>query len=78
MSSQTLLKQAKALPYAQRILLVEKIWDSVAEEQPDLPVSQQQKQQLRERLAKNMADPNRGESWEVVCQRIRRSVSRAK
>ena len=78
MSAQTLLKQAKALPSAQRILLVEKIWDSVAQEQPDLLVSQQQKQQLRDRLATSVADPNRGESWEVVRQRIRRSVSRAK
>ena len=40
------------------------------EEQPDLPLSQQQKQQLRERLAKSVADPNQGESWEVVRQRI--------
>lgn len=78
MSPQTLLKQARDLPSAQRILLVEKIWDSVAEEQPELPVSQQQKRQLRERLAKNVADPNRGESWEVVRQRVRQGVSRAK
>ena len=78
MSSQTLLKQARDLPSAQRILLVEKIWDSVAEEQPDLPLSRQQKQQLRERLAKSVADPNRGESWEVVRHRIRQSVSLAK
>ena len=48
------------------------------EEQPDLPLSEQQKQQLRDRLAKNVADPNQGESWEVVRHRIRQSVSRAK
>ena len=40
------------------------------EEQPDLPLSEQQKQQLRDRLAKSVADPNQGESWEVVRHRI--------
>ena len=54
------------LSQAERILLAEKLWDSVAANQDQLEVTESQKQLLEERLAAYTASPNEGTSWEEV------------
>jgi putative addiction module component (TIGR02574 family) len=59
------------LSVAERILLVEEIWDSIAAEQSALEITQEQKDELDWRLAEYEANPNAGASWEQVKERLR-------
>jgi putative addiction module component (TIGR02574 family) len=53
-----------------RMRLLEEIWDSVADEQPDLPLSDAQKQDLDRRIASCEANPTAGSSWDEVKSRL--------
>ena len=59
------------LSIAQRILLVEEIWDSIANDSENLPLTEAQKQDLQRRLAEYKANPKAGASWEEVKARLR-------
>lgn len=59
------------LSVAERILLVEEIWDSIAEEPEQPPLTEAQKQDLQRRLAAYKANPKAGSSWEEVKARVR-------
>lgn len=54
------------LSQSERILLAEKLWDSVADNQDSLEVTVSQKKILEERLAAYKKSPNEGSSWEEV------------
>ena len=54
------------LSLAERITLIEEIWDSIADSPEDLPVTAAQKAELDPRLAEHRADPTAGRSWEEV------------
>ncbi len=58
------------LSVAQRILLVEEIWDSIAAEADEAPLSEAQKQDIQRRLRWYAANPKAGSSWEVVKARL--------
>ena len=58
------------LSVAERILLVEEIWDSIAEEVNASDLTQAQKDELDRRLAAMGADPRAGSSWEEVKARL--------
>jgi putative addiction module component (TIGR02574 family) len=60
----------EGLSVAERILLVEEIWDSIASDQEALEITQEQKDELDQRLAAHEADPNAGSSWEQVKARL--------
>jgi putative addiction module component (TIGR02574 family) len=59
------------LSIAQRILLVEEIWDSIAAEAESLPLTEPQKQDLQRRVAAYEANPKAGSNWEEVKARLR-------
>jgi putative addiction module component (TIGR02574 family) len=63
-------QEIKKLSVAERILLVEEIWDSIAAEQESLVLTEPQKQELDRRLEAYAASPEAGSSWEEVKQRI--------
>ncbi|MEK6794800.1 MAG: addiction module protein [Spirochaetota bacterium] len=65
-------QEIKAMPLAERLLLVEDIWDSIAEEQNALPFDAGIKAVLEERLAALKADPSAGSTWEEVKKRLSR------
>jgi putative addiction module component (TIGR02574 family) len=56
------------LSVAQRILLVEEIWESIAEDGAEAPpsLSESQLQELRRRVAEDDADPDNLIPWEEV------------
>ena len=56
---------------AERILLVEEIWDSVASQQEPLEMSDSRKQELRRRRQKHRDSPASTESWESVKRELR-------
>jgi putative addiction module component (TIGR02574 family) len=60
------------LSLAERILLVEEIWDSIAAEAEALDVLQSHKDELDRRLAAYHADPHAGASWEEVKARLQK------
>ena len=54
------------LSQSERILLAEELWDSVAENQDSIEVTESQKELLKERLAAYRSSPDEGSSWEDV------------
>ena len=60
------------LSLAERILLVEEIWDSIAAESEALGIPQSHKDELDRRLAAQDADPPSGLSWEDVKTRLQK------
>ena len=54
------------LSQSERILLAEKLWDSIADNQDSLEVTASQKRVLEERLEAYKKSPNEGSSWEEV------------
>ena len=59
------------LSVAERILVVEQIWDSIAADQAALPLSAAQQTELDYRLQAYQNEPSRGaSSWEEVKARI--------
>ena len=58
------------LSVAQRILLVEEIWDSISADAEQLPLTDSQKQDLQRRLAAYEANRHAGSTWEEVKARL--------
>lgn len=59
------------LSVADRIALVQEIWDSIAADSPSLPIAEDLKRVLDRRLAALDADPNNVLTWEEIKARIR-------
>ncbi len=69
-----IMKDIMKLSIPERILMVEAIWDSIAENDDKLELSNNTKQILDERLAAHEDNPNAGSSWEDVKARIKSSI----
>jgi putative addiction module component (TIGR02574 family) len=70
---QELVAEILALPVAERVRLVEAIWDSISAVPEALPLTEWQKQELDRRLAEFEANPDEGATLEEVFARIRRA-----
>jgi len=70
MSQSSLPPDIRQLPVSQRIDLVERIWDSIVQEQTQFELTDAQKAELDRRLAADKQAPNRGVSWENVKGRL--------
>jgi putative addiction module component (TIGR02574 family) len=55
---------------ADRLSLIDLLWDSMAENPDLLPITEAQQQELDRRLAHLERDPAAGSSWEAVKARI--------
>ena len=51
---------------AEKILLVEAIWDNIAEESNSMPISEEQLNLVKERVAAYKKNPSKVKSWEDV------------
>lgn len=62
----------RRLSIAERLELVEDIWDSIAADADGevLPLTEDEQALLKERLAELQANPDRGEPWSTVRARI--------
>jgi putative addiction module component (TIGR02574 family) len=58
------------LSIAERILLVEEIWNSIADEPESLEVPESHKEELDRRIAACEADPTAGSPWPEVKARL--------
>jgi putative addiction module component (TIGR02574 family) len=62
-----------ALPVAERLQLVEDLWDSIAAEQETAALPPEVVTELRERMARYDADPSSGISWEDAKRELHRA-----
>ena len=60
------------LARAERLQLVEDLWDSIAEEEAELPIPDWKRDELRHRKERFLEDPSSGRTWEQVQRRARR------
>ena len=60
------------LPVAERVRLVEAIWDSIAAAPEGIPLTEWQREELDRRLAEFEADPDSVSTLEDVFARVRR------
>jgi putative addiction module component (TIGR02574 family) len=61
-----LTEQAKKLSIPERILLVEEIWDTIAEENQAFELTDAQKRELDRRLESARTGPGRGRTWDEI------------
>ena len=66
-----LSSEISAMSIPDRIQLVEQIWNSIVDEQANIPLSDAQRAELDRRMADYESHPDDGDSWENVKQRIR-------
>ncbi len=65
-----LLEEAKKLPFAEKMQLVEDLWDAIAAEAALRPPSDAQKRLLQTRMDAHEVNPGRGRSAEDVLKEI--------
>ena len=58
------------LPVAERLRLVEDLWDSIAEVPEAVELSEEQRKELDERLERFYQNPEAGSPWKDVKDRI--------
>jgi putative addiction module component (TIGR02574 family) len=61
-----LTEAARKLSIADRITLVEEIWDTIAEENQAFELTDAQKRELDRRLESSRANPGQGRTWEEI------------
>ncbi len=65
MTSQ-LTEEAKKLTVEERIQLVEEIWNSIAETNENIELTEAQRRELDRRVKGFSVNPSRGRSWEEI------------
>lgn len=70
MPESSLPPQIRELTVVERLALIERIWDSIVEDETTLPLTDAQKAELDRRLARRQDDPDRGLDWDQVKQRL--------
>ncbi len=70
MSHSTLPPEIRDLPVAERVALVEEIWDSIVEDEAKFELTDAQKAELDRRLASRASSDSRGSDWADVKTRI--------
>ena len=65
------IDEIKTLDITERIILVEEIWDSIANEQDSLGLSEYEKEILDARLASLKKNPDNLISWDEIKNKIR-------
>jgi putative addiction module component (TIGR02574 family) len=71
MSQSSLPPEIRQLPLAERVQLVEQIWNSIAEDEKQFQLTAAQQVELDKRLLAQQDDPNRSAPWEEVKKRLR-------
>ena len=67
-----ILDQLKALPVSERLMIVEDLWNSIADDSDALPpLTDEQIGELDKRIANLDEHPESGLTWEQVQQHVR-------
>ena len=71
MSTDSLLADVLQLDAEQRLLFIEKVWESLRSNPSLVPMTDAQRQDLRRRLDEYQQDPSGNVSWEEVKRQVR-------
>ena len=66
------LDEIKLLSVAERIQLVQDIWDTIVEERDALPLSDAEREELDRRVAEYDRDPSAAKTWSEVREELER------
>ncbi|MCC5613529.1 addiction module protein [Nostoc sp. CHAB 5836] len=58
------------LSVSERIQLVEDLWNSILPTADEIPLNDEQKQELDRRLEMHRQNPNQGSTWQSVKERL--------
>ena len=72
MEQLAVLSELKKFSTAEKIFILEELWDSISAEQESFGLTREQRDELDRRVADYYSSPNDGCSWEDVKNRIRR------
>ena len=70
MAHSSLPPEIRNLSVSERVVLVEQIWDSIAEDEAQFHLTDAQKAELDQRLAQRVSSGSRGSYWADVKRRI--------
>lgn len=71
------VEQFKHLSFAEKLQLVEDLWDDIAQEAAARPPTEAQRRVLDERLAAHKREPGRGRTWDEIKSEIERTHASA-
>ena len=60
------LDEIKKLSVAERIMIVEEIWDSIARDNDFPELTNEQSEELKRRIAAYHANPDQGRTWDEI------------
>jgi putative addiction module component (TIGR02574 family) len=60
----------RELPFAEKLLLVEALWDDLARSPERIPMSDSLKAELDRRYQEYLANPAEGSTWDEVKRRV--------
>ncbi len=61
----------KKLSKSEKLLLINDLWDDIADSTDDIPLNRRTEMLLDERYAAYKTNPNEGRSWEEVKKKLR-------
>jgi putative addiction module component (TIGR02574 family) len=73
MKLEEIYEQARQLPLAERVQLVEEIWNSIGDANEGLPVTEEQKKELDVRLQSYVDGEQQLHEWQDFHQALRKS-----
>jgi putative addiction module component (TIGR02574 family) len=65
------MESIRKLTVAERLALVEEIWDSISDDPSSVPASEPQLAEARRRLAEHDSDPSTAIPWEEAEHKLR-------
>ena len=65
------ISELRELPASERLLLVAGLWDSLAGEDADISLTDQQFAELGRRRAELESEPTKGITWAIARERLR-------
>jgi putative addiction module component (TIGR02574 family) len=74
MNPDPIIENFRKLPAAEKVRLVQQLWDEIADEAAELPLTEAQRKLLDERIDDHEANPNDVEPWEQVRDEIVRKL----
>ncbi|MFQ5724113.1 MAG: addiction module protein [Terriglobia bacterium] len=74
MNAEPFLETFRKLTGSEKIRLIQRLWDEIAEEASHLPLTEAQRQFLDERIDEHEANPDDVESWDEVRDEILRKL----
>ncbi len=74
MSADTLIAEAAKLSPEERLRVAEALWQSALDEQADISLTKEQREELERRYADYEANPGEGSDWQEVLARIEKQL----